>query len=391
MKRTADAVIVGAGIVGVTTALALTNAGFKVVIVDRGSVANGTTGSGEGNILVSDKEPGAELELAMRSRDGWFELALDVGDLDESGGFELEAKGGVVVSRSEDGLLHLLKLAQEQSKVGIDTRALSPSELLELEPNLSKEIPGGVWYPQDAQCQPMLAAAKIMRVFRSRGGEFHRDTAVRKIRTQAIEGDLSVTGVETDQGDISTPLVVNATGTWAGDIAKMARSSLPIAPRRGFILVSVPAPHLIFHKVYDADYVANVASGAAELQSSAVVEGTRSGTILIGASRERVGFNSDLNVAILRQLAAQAIELFPILATVQLLRAYSGFRPFAPDHLPVIGEDATVKGLWHNVGHEGAGIGLSPASAQLIVEMITGQKTFMNPSAFSPGRFGNHE
>ncbi len=393
MNSTADAVVIGAGIVGVTTALALVNAGFKVVVVDRGNVANGTTGAGEGNILVSDKELGPELDLAKRSRDGWFELALDVGDGDESGGFELEAKGGVVVSRSEDGVRALLNLAQQQGNVGIDTRIVSTSELLELEPNISKEIPGGVWYPQDAQCQPMLAAAIIMRMFRSRGGEFLCDTVVRKINTRSIESDgcLSITGIETDRGDISTPLVINATGTWAGEIAEMAGSSLPIAPRRGFILVSVPAPHLINHKVYDADYVANVASGAAELQSSAVVEGTSSGTILIGASRERVGFKSDLDVAILRKLAAQAIQLFPILAKVQLLRAYSGFRPFAPDHLPVIGEDATVKGLWHNAGHEGAGIGLSPASAQLIVEMVTRQKTFMNPSAFSPGRFGKYE
>lgn len=393
MKSTADVVVIGAGIVGVTTALSLTNAGFKVVVIDRGNVANGTTGSGEGNILVSDKEPGSELELAKRSRDGWFELARDVGDGDESGGFELEAKGGVVVSRSEDGVRRLLKLAQQQGDVGIDTRAVSATELVELEPNISREIPGGVWYPQDAQCQPMLAAAKILAAFRARGGEFLRDAAVRKINTRRVEGEgcVSVTGVETDRGEISTPLVINATGTWAGEIAKMAGSALPIAPRRGFILVSVPAPHLIFHKVYDADYVANVASGAAELQSSAVVEGTRSGTILIGASRERVGFKSDLDVAILRQLAAQAIKLFPILASLQLLRVYSGFRPFAPDHLPVIGEDSTVKGLWHNAGHEGAGIGLSPASAQLVVEMITGQKPFMNPSSFSPGRFASHE
>ena len=66
-------------------------------------------------------------------------------------------------------------------------------------------------------------------------------------------------------------------------------------PRRGFILVTSPAPKIINHKVYDADYVANVASGEADLQSSAVVEGTASGTILIGASRERVGFKNDLN------------------------------------------------------------------------------------------------
>jgi glycine/D-amino acid oxidase-like deaminating enzyme len=112
--------------------------------------------------------------------------------------------------------------------------------------------------------------------------------------------------------------------------------------------------------VYDSDYVSNVASSDADLQTSTVVEGTRSGTILIGASRERIGFDGSMNYEILRRLAAQATSLFPILRDVQLLRAYRGFRPYAPDHLPVIGEDGKVGGLWHSAGHEGAGIGLAP-------------------------------
>ena len=86
-------------------------------------------------------------------------------------------------------------------------------------------------------------------------------------------------------------------------------------------------------------------------------------------------------------LAAQATSLFPILRDVQLLRAYRGFRPYAPDHLPVIGEDATVKGLWHSAGHEGAGIGLAPGSAALITDAILGRESFMDGSAFSPARF----
>lgn len=396
MKSTPDAVVIGAGVVGVATALALTNSGLKVLVIDRGNVANGTTGAGEGNILVSDKGPGDELVLAKRSREAWFELARDVGDGDETGGFELEAKGGIVVARSEKGVSQLLELAAQQSGAGIDARTVSSSELHDLEPNLSIGIQSGVWYPQDAQCQPMLAAAQMLKVMRARGGEFVAGATVKKVNTLPIRGGglgqrVSVTGIETDIGDFSTPIVINATGTWAGEIAKMAGSSLPIAPRRGFILVSAPAPKLIYHKVYDAEYVANVASGAADLQSSAVVESTQSGTILIGASRERVGFRGDLDVAVLRKLAAQAIELFPVLAGLQLLRAYRGFRPYAPDHLPVIGEDAYVKGLWHNAGHEGAGIGLSPASAQLITELITGQETFMDPTPFSPVRFRHDE
>src|ERR1019366_1610996 len=98
MNQSPDAIVIGAGITGTATALALTNAGLKVLVIDRGNVASGTTSAGEGNILVSDKEPGAELELALHSRDAWFEINEDIG-----GGFQLEAKGGLVVAQSESG------------------------------------------------------------------------------------------------------------------------------------------------------------------------------------------------------------------------------------------------------------------------------------------------
>ena len=376
--RSPDAIVIGAGVVGACSALALTNAGLKVLVIDRGPVASGTTGAGEGNILVSDKEPSPELTLALRSRDAWFELNTDIG-----GGFELEAKGGIVVSRNEKGIAELNKLAALQRADGIDAQEVDGKALLKLEPHLSSSVEFGVLYPQDAQCQPMLAAAQIMRAVRKRGGAFVQGENV--VSIDSING--AVIGLTTDKSKYSSPIVINATGTWAGEVAKLAGSDLPIMPRRGFILVTAPAPKMVHHKVYDADYVANVASGDADLQSSAVVEGTASGTILIGASRERVGFKNDLDVSILRQLARQAISLFPALENIQLLRAYRGFRPYAPDHLPVIGEDAKVKGLWHAAGHEGAGIGLAPATGELISKLITGNKPFMDATPFSPARF----
>jgi len=371
-----DAIVIGAGIVGACSALALTNAGLRVLVVDRGSVSSGTTGAGEGNILVSDKDPGPELVLALRSRDLWFELQEDVGD-----SFELEAKGGVVVARTDDSQLMALATAQEQN--GVEILEADHAQLHQLEPYLHPGISSGVFYPQDSQCQPMLAAAHILRAVIKRGGAFVSHAQVTKIQTSGSR----VIGIETTQGNFSSPIIINATGTWAGEIARLAGSSLPIAPRRGFILVTEPAPQYIFHKVYDSDYVTNVASSEADLQTSTVVEGTRSGTILIGASRERVGFNGEMNYAILRTLAAQATSLFPILRDVQLLRAYRGFRPYAPDHLPVIGEDAQIAGLWHSAGHEGAGIGLAPGSASLIADAIVGRESFMDYSPFSPARF----
>jgi glycine/D-amino acid oxidase-like deaminating enzyme len=374
--KSPDAIVIGAGIVGASCALSLTNAGLNVLVIDRGSVSSGTTGAGEGNILVSDKDPGPELTLALRSRDLWFEMQEDVGDY-----FELEAKGGVVVARRDDSAL--MKLASDQREHGVDAQVVGASELHNLEPYLHPEFHSGVFYPQDAQCQPMLAAAHVIRTVISRGGSFISQAKV----TEVLVKDSQVYGVETSKGKFLAPIVVNATGTWAGEIARMAGSDLPIAPRRGFILVTEPAPQYIFHKVYDSDYVVNVASSDADLQTSTVVEGTRSGTILIGASRERVGFDGSKNIEILRKLAAQATSLFPILRDVQLLRAYHGFRPYAPDHLPVVGEDAQVKGLWHSAGHEGAGIGLAPGSAALITDEILGRPSFMDASAFSPTRF----
>jgi glycine/D-amino acid oxidase-like deaminating enzyme len=371
-----DAIVIGAGIVGASVALSLTNSGLKVLVIDRGAVSSGTTGAGEGNILVSDKDPGPELTLALRSRDLWFEMQNDVGD-----SFELEAKGGVVVARNDEG--PLMELAHEQSLNGVSVQKLDHSSLHEVEPYLDQRYQSGVFYPQDAQCQPMLAAAHVIRAVVTRGGAFISQARVTKINVR--EG--RVVGIETTQGNFSAPVIVNATGTWAGELAKMAGSHLPIAPRKGFILVTEPTKKYVFHKVYDSDYVANVASSDAELQTSTVVEGTRAGTILIGASRERVGFDGSMNYEILRRLAAQATSLFPVLRDVQLLRAYRGFRPYAPDHLPVIGEDATVKGLWHSAGHEGAGIGLAPGSAALITDAILQRPSFMDSSPFSPARF----
>jgi D-hydroxyproline dehydrogenase subunit beta len=141
------------------------------------------------------------------------------------------------------------------------------------------------------------------------------------------------------------------------------------------------------HKVYSADYVANVASDDAGLETSVVVEGTRAGTVLIGASRERVGFDRRMSLTVLRRLAAAAVELFPFLAEVNVLRSYLGFRPYCPDHLPVIGQDPRVPGLVHACGHEGAGIGLSAATGHLIAQTLTGATPDLDLAAFRPDRF----
>ena len=375
-----DVVIVGAGIVGACCAWSCARAGLAVTVVDRGPVSGGTTGAGEGNILVSDKEPGPELDLALASRAAWAALGDEIG-----GPCELDAKGGLVVAARQETLDHLVDFAAAQGASGVITEIVAADDLPEHEPHISRDLAGGVYSPQDMQVQPMLAAAHLLDAARRQYGA----RVMTNVEVLGIDRDAegSVTGVRTSQGVINTRYVVNAAGTWGGEIAALAGVHVPILPRRGFILVTEPLPPLIRHKVYAADYVANVASDSADLETSAVVEGTHSGTVLIGASRERVGFDRTLDWSVVQRLAAQAIEVFPVLAGVSLLRTYGGFRPYCPDHLPVIGSDPRAPGLLHACGHEGAGIGLAAATGDLIAESIVGDPTTIDLAPFSPARF----
>ncbi|TCM51463.1 FAD-binding oxidoreductase [Kribbella sp. VKM Ac-2568] len=370
-----DVVVVGAGIVGAACAEALSTAGVRVLVVDRGGVAGGTTAAGEGNVLVSDKEPGPELDLAIASRREWpavlKRLPERVADV------EWEPKGGLVVATTDPAPLEAF--AEVQRSAGVDARVISAAEAFELEPLLTRAVTTAAYYPDDAQLQPVLAATALLAAVRARGGEVR--TGVNALSVRRSAGGRA-TGLETDAGVIPCGAVVNACGPWAGAFSEAAGGPIQVLPRRGMILVTAPLPLCVRHKVYDADYVGAVGSGEADLQTSTVVESTRGGTVLIGSSRERIGFDDAVRVNVLRELARKAVGLFPFLADVSVMRAYGGFRPYAPDHLPVIGADPRIEGLWHATGHEGAGIGLAASTGRLITELFLGVAPHVDPNPF---------
>ena len=375
---TADVVVVGAGIVGAACAEALTAVGVKVVVVDRGAVASGTTASGEGNVLVSDKEPGPELELAIASHAEWSAVLARLPE--RVADVEWEDKGGVVVATTDPGPLKAF--AAKQQAAGVDARVISPEDAFELEPLLTRNVTIGVHYPDDAQLQPVLAATALLTAVRDRGGSVRSGVDALSVRTAAGR----VVGVETSAGEIACGAVLNACGPWAGAFGAAAGAPIQVLPRRGMILVTAPLPECVRHKVYDADYVGAVGSGDAELQTSTVVESTRAGTVLIGSSRERIGFDDSIRVKVLRELARKAVGLFPFLGDVAVMRTYGGFRPYAPDHLPIIGPDPRVPGLWHAAGHEGAGIGLAASTGRLITELFLGLTPHVAPDPFRVDR-----
>ncbi|MFD7024821.1 NAD(P)/FAD-dependent oxidoreductase [Promicromonospora sukumoe] len=382
---TTDVVIVGAGIVGAACARSLALAGASVVVLDRRAAASGTSAHGEGNLLVSDKGPGPELVLAQESLRRWTALADELAD--ELGprfpSVEHDAKGGLVVVSSDDGLAGLREFAAGQRAAGVEAVEVTAAEARALESDLAPGVLGGVHYPEDAQVQPVAAAEALLASARRAGAVVRTGVEV----TGPLPGaDGRLAGVRTTRGDVAAGAVLVAAGPWSADVAGRLGSWVPVRPRRGVVLVTTPMPQRIHHKVYDGDYFAATQSAGAELQTSAVIESTRGGTVLIGSSREQVGFDERFRAEVLAQMARRAVAVFPFLAETNVMRSYLGFRPYMPDHLPVIGADPVLPGLWFATGHEGAGVGLAPATGDLIGAALLGTEPAVDPAPYAADR-----
>ena len=382
MTRSSDVVVIGAGALGAACAYFLAREGLSVHVVERDQIAGGTTSACEGNLLVSDKEAGPELDLALYSRSVWSEELAELGGL-----WEFESKGGLVVARTDEGSRALLDLGVRQRRAGIEVVDVPTDGIHDFEPHIRPDLAGAAYYPQDAQVQPMLLTAHLLRLARELGAVVSTATTVTGFDRSGPGEGAALTGVRTNRGSISCAHVVNAAGTWAGEIGRLAGVEVPILPRRGFILVTEPMPPTVHRKVYAGEYVASTLSSEEGLQVSTVVEATRAGTILIGSSRERVGFDRTVSLPVIRAVAAQGLALFPSLAKAKVMRSYLGFRPYCPDHLPVIGPDPRAPGLWHACGHEGAGIGLSVGTAKLVAQSMTGRTPDLSLAPFAPQRF----
>ena len=382
---TNDVIIVGAGIIGAACARALASAGVGVTVIDRGTTAGGTSSACEGNLLVSDKGPGHELVLAQYAMTLWRGAVNDLAEQLGEGfpSVEFDPKGGLVVATTTAGAGPLLDFAARQRGAGVDARVIDPRSACELEPDLAPDIEAAVLYPEDSQVQPSLATEALMASARLLGARLLENTPV---LGPLLDYSGSLVGVSTPAGELRAGRVLVAAGPWSGEVAGLLGVGLPVLPRRGELLVTTRMRQRIFHKVYDADYVGAVGSDDEALQTSSVVESTGSGTVLIGSSRQRVGFDARFRADVLSEIAVKAIRLFPFLAEAAVMRSYGGFRPSMPDHLPVIGEDPRMPGLWHATGHEGAGIGLSLATAELICDLMQGRPTRVDAAPYSVAR-----
>src|ERR1700712_341465 len=205
MGRSPDVVVVGAGVVGASCAYYLAAAGVNVRLYDRSYVASGSSGSCEGNVLAWDKELERELPLALRSGDLWQGLSAERDDL------EYDRKGSVVVAETEAELQACAERNRVLAGLGVEGEVLDAAALRREEPYAAHDLPGGVLYPGDAQLEPRLATAALVRGAVARGAELCTDVTVESILRAA---DGRATGVETSAGRVGADLVVVAAGVW---------------------------------------------------------------------------------------------------------------------------------------------------------------------------------
>ncbi len=364
LPRTADIVIIGAGVIGASIAYHLSRENIRAVVLEKKEVASGSSSACEGLLLMQSKKPGLHSDLALQSLQRFPTL---VQALDHP--IEFENKGGVVVIESEAELAAMQVFVERQAKAGLDISLLNRTQACRIEPALSEDIVGVTFSPLESLVNPILLTIGFLQTARKAGA-----TVLTHTRVQGIDLEHGrVAAVRTDRGRIATPIVINAAGSWAAQIGEMVDLTIPIKPRRGQILVTEAVAPLLKRCILSAKYIAAKFDPriAAAGDVGFAVEQTQSGNILIGSTREFVGYDKDTTFEGILTLARNIVRVIPGLRNLQVIRSFAGLRPYTPDGLPILGRVGTIDGFIMAAGHEGDGITLAPITGEMIAELVS--------------------
>ena len=375
-KTTTDVVVIGGGVIGTAVAYFLAKCRMDVTLIERGGIASGTSGRCEGNVLVQDKLPGFDCQLARLSQELFPVIAHEI-DYD----IEWTRKGSLLVIESGEELEAATLFCRQMAAEGIPVHNLDAYQVHEYEPYLAPDIVGGLEFACDGNLNPMALSQGLSSKAQRLGAVMRTRTTVTGIRLDSAGG---VCRVDTDQGSILTPRVVNAAGIWASNIGKMIGMDIPVKPRQGQILVSERTFQVARRAVIEFGYLMakfgkggyqrNITPEMEKYGIAFVFEPTSAGNFLIGSSRQFADEDTTVNVHLLKAMAQRAIRFFPVLSQIQIIRSYAGLRPYTPDHFPIVSE-TRVPGFYVAAGHEGDGIGLSLITGKLMAQIITREPT----------------
>jgi D-hydroxyproline dehydrogenase subunit beta len=365
---TAEVVVLGAGIIGTAIAAQLSATGADVLVIESENAPGmGSSGRCDGNVLLQTKHHDVLLRLTRRSIETYRrweqELDLDV---------RFEQTGSLVFMTDADQLGAARERLEHLRQHDIAADLVDGDQLRELEPNLVGDLPGAIHCHEDAEVYPPAVVAGLLMTARRQGARLVTGTKALEL---LVGRDGAVRGVRTSAGVVHTPRVVNALGPWSGQlIVPPSAPTIPVLPRQGVLVVTEECPGVIRHNIREASYITDRSGHDTEGRAkiSFAAEPTYRGNLLLGSSRHFGGYDVSVSREILSAIMERALLFVPALQRVHVMRAFAGLRPWTPDNLPLVGPCAKVPGYVVATGHEGEGIGLAPATAELVAIAVLG-------------------
>ena len=355
--------VVGGGIIGGATAYELAKAGCAVTLLER--AAPGAEASSAAAGLLAPLGESSKTSFARLALASWRLYPEIVRELGERTGMDVEH-----VTR---GTIYPMAATEARD---VDEWALGPEFGVE-------RLEGG-----DVQKREPALSPRVRRALFVRGDHWINNQRLVLAYAQAaaaagvdLRGGVNVTRVLVEQGRAvgvvadgerhEADAVLLAAGAWTSELVASFGGQLPIEPRRGQMIALAHVPAVLTYCVHGEAYVVPRPSGE----------------VLIGATVERAGFQRAVTAEGIAGLLRAAIELVPSLGELPIARTWCGFRPWAPDSLPVLGPWPGVEGLWLATGHFRNGILLAPITARLMTDWMTTGTPGLEVGDFLPARF----
>ena len=370
MGTTCDVVVVGGGCIGLAIADRLLATGRKVILLDAQDAGRGASWAASGSLqmIVPDVAPPLLRPLAARSNRLWSAFAA-----------ELEESAGMRTEFSNSGLLRLVigdddTTAVERTSTwlrehDVKIEKLSPTAARELAPIINEQTRFAYYEPNLLQVRPPRLLKALVTSVGRRGGRIQTHDPVWSILVE----DGRVRGVEAASGKIQAPEVVLAAGAFAGELARRSLGlNLAVRPIRGEIVL-LEGPHVRHCPLLlgmNGRYLIPRADGR----------------ILAGSTFEYAGFDTRITAAGTSEILASAIRLAPELARARVVTSWTGLRPESPDRLPYLGRVPGLDGLVVAAGHFRDGILLTPVTAEIIGNVLSGEKQAIDIDPFKVDR-----
>jgi glycine/D-amino acid oxidase-like deaminating enzyme len=378
----ADVVVVGAGALGLSTALHCALAGRSVVVVDRAVAGSQASGRAAG-LFKSVQADELRTWLARRS------IARAVSFADWAGvPLEVARSESFLIARTAQHRDYLARELAQSRGWGADVREADPGLVAE---RVSYYRAAGeefaLWCPEDIYiAEPVSLIQAYLAAGRLHGAVVAENEPVTGI---PVTGGR-VAGVQTASRLITAPVVVDAAGGWVRQVAELAGVPVPLAPVRHQLLITGPQP-----RINPADPIVRVVDAAVYLRPSRgglMFGGFEAGPLPLDPRRQPPSFTTDdvpLDVAVLRTMAAQVSAEAPAAGSAPVAEHRGGLFTMSPDGRFVAGPVPQLPGLWVASGCNGSGFSSSPALGEALATWITTGTPPPGFAALSPARFGS--